>query len=151
MIVTFCGHGDFHKTKEYERKVLTFLEEKIGNQNADMYLGGYGNFDDFAYTCCKKYKETHPTVSLILVTPYITFEYQRNHLKYQKDQYDSILYPTIEDKPRRFAIYYRNQYMVEMADYIIAYVTHDWGGAYQTYQYAERKGKKIFNLSAFTK
>ena len=83
MIVVFCGHAQFRGTEEYERKILDFLEEKIGDQPADMYLGGYGDFDDFAYDCCKKYKETHSNISLVFVTPYLTAEYQRNHLNNQ--------------------------------------------------------------------
>ena len=149
MIVTFCGHAHFSKTEEYERKILAFLEEKVGDQAADMYLGGYGDFDGFAYDCCMKYKKNHPKVSLVFVTPYMTLEYQKNHLGYQNTRYDSILYPEIEDKPLRFAIVYRNRYMVEKADYIVAYVSHDWGGAYTTYKYAKRKGKEIFNLADF--
>ena len=151
MIVTFCGHAQFHKTEEYEQKILAFLEEKVGDQPADMYLGGYGGFDSFAYDCCKKFKETHPKVSLIFITPYLTVEYQKNHLEYQKTRYDEIVYPDIEDKPPRFAIIYRNRYMVDKADYVVAYVSHDWGGAYTTYKYAQRKGKKIFNLADFEK
>lgn len=46
-------------------------------------------------------------------------------------------------------ITYRNKYMVEMADYVVAYVSHDWGGAYTTYKHAKRKGKEIFNLAKF--
>ncbi len=64
MIVTFCGHSQFHRTEEYKQKILAFLEEKIGDKFADMYLGGYGGFDDFAYDCCKKCKETHPNISI---------------------------------------------------------------------------------------
>ena len=97
MIVTFCGHTQFSKSEEYEQQILAFLEEKVGDQPADMYLGGYGSFDSFAYDCCKKYKETHPNVSLVFVTPYLTINYQKNHLDYQKTRYDSILYPEIED------------------------------------------------------
>jgi hypothetical protein len=37
--------------------------------------------------------------------------------------------------------------MMEKADYVIAYVSHNWGGAYTTYKYAKRKGKEIFNLA----
>ena len=147
MIVTFCGHAQFHKTEEYEQRILAFLEEKVGDQSADMYLGGYGDFDSFAYDCCKKFKETHPNVSLVLVTPYLTVEYQKNHLDYQKTKYDFILYPEIEDKPKRSAIAYRNKYMVEKADFVVAYVSHDCGGAYTTYKHAKRKGKLIFNLA----
>ena len=149
MIVTFCGHSHFSKSKEYEQKILSFLEEKVGNQSADMYLGGYGDFDNFAYSCCRKYKETHPNISLVFVTPYLTVEYQKNHLDYQQTRYDSILYPEIEDKPPRFAIFYRNKYMVEKADYVVAYIDHDWGGAYTTYKHAKRKGKEILNLANF--
>ena len=69
MIVTFCGHAHFLKSEEYEKKILTFLEEKVGDQPADMYLGGYGEFDSFACDCCKKFKETHSKVSLIFITP----------------------------------------------------------------------------------
>ena len=148
MIVTFCGHAHFSKSEEYEQQILAFLEENVGDQPADMYLGGYGSFDSFAYDCCKKYKETHPNVSLVFVTPYLSIDYQKNHLDYQKTRYDSILYPEIEDKPKRFAIIYRNKYMVEMADYVVAYVLHDKGGAYATYKHAKRKGKEILNLAS---
>ena len=149
MIVTFCGHAHFTKTREYEHRILTFLEEKIGDQPAYMYLGGYGNFDSFAYECCKKYKESHPNVSLVFVTPYLTIDYQKNHLEHRKIKYDLILYPEIEDKPKRYAITYRNKFMMEKADYVIAYVSHDWGGAYNAYKHAKRKGKEIFNLADF--
>ncbi len=149
MIVTFCGHADFSKSKEYEQKLLSFLEERVGERAADMYLGGYGNFDSFAYDCCKKYKETHPSVSVVFVTPYMTVEYQRNYLRYQEKRYDSILYSEIESKPKRYAIIYQNRYMVEKADCVVAYVEQAWGGAYTTYQYAQRKGKEILNLASF--
>ena len=121
----------------------------MGDQAADMYLGDYGDFDRFAYDCCKKYKEAHPKISLVFVTPYLILEYQKNQLVYQQTKYDSIIYPEIESKPKRFAIIYRNQYMVEKADYVIAYVSHEWGGAYTTYKHAKRKGKEIFNLADF--
>ena len=60
-----------------------------------------------------------------------------------------MIYPEIEDKPKRYAILYRNKYMVEKADYVVAYVSRNWGGAYQTYKHAKRRGKLIFNLAKF--
>ena len=147
MIVTFCGHAQFYRTEEYEQKILAFLEEKIGDQSADMYFGGYVDFDSFVYECCKKFKETHLKVSLIFITPYLTVEYQKNHLDCKKTRYDSIIYPEIENKPKRYAITYRNKYMVEKADFVVPYITHDWGAAYKSYQYAKRKKKSIFNIS----
>ena len=149
MVVAFCGHGDFLRSEEYERKLFDFLREKVGDGAAEFYLGGYGGFDCFAYDCCKAYQKTNPKVSLVLVTPYIHLEYQRNYLREQAKKYDDILYPEIEDKPKRYAIVYRNRYMMERADYVVAYITRTWGGAYTTYQYAKRKGKEIFDLANF--
>jgi len=74
MIVTFCGHSNFQKDEEYENKITDILMKNIGDKPAEIYLGGYGNFDDFAYSCCKKYQKCHPNISLVFVTPYITPE-----------------------------------------------------------------------------
>ncbi len=149
MIITFCGHSSFQKNSEYERMILRFLKEKIGDGHADFYLGGYGLFDDFAYECCREYKKINPCVGLYLITPYITIEYQKNHLELQRERYDGIIYPEIEAKPLRFAISYRNKWMVEKADYIVSYVNHSWGGAYKMYAYAKRIGKRVFNIGKF--
>ncbi len=49
MIITFCGYGDYQATVEDEQKILSILLfEKIGDQNAELFLGGYGAFDAFA-------------------------------------------------------------------------------------------------------
>ena len=79
----------------------------------------------------------------------MTQEYQQKHLTKLQMKFDEILYPPLEGKPLRFAISYRNQYMMEKADFVIAYVDHDWGGAYKAYRYAKRKGKVVFNLAEY--
>lgn len=149
MIVTFCGHSYFSRTEEYERVVLLWLSNIVGEKRADFYLGGYGAFDGFAYDCCKKYQQTHPNVSLVFVTPYMSVGYQKKQLRDKLARYDNILYPEIEDKPLKYAISYRNQWMVEKADYVISYIMHGGGGSYAMYRYAMRKGKRVFNLGTF--
>ena len=147
MVVTFCGHRNFMGTKEDEEKIMGILRDTVGKRSALMYLGGYGRFDGFAYDCCRKYKKWNAKVKLIFVTPYLTTSYQKNCLEYQKSRYDEILYPNLENVPAKFSISYRNKYMIDKADVVIAYVNRDWGGAYQTYKYAQRKNKKIYNLA----
>lgn len=146
MIVTFFGHADFCDGGKYEEKVLRILESEIGEREAEIYLGGYGFFDSFAFDCAKKYKGKNPKVQLTFVTPYLTESYQKNHLQYKQKIYDKIVYPEIENVPLKYAISYRNKYMVEKADVVIAYVNKSWGGAYMAYKYAKRRKKKIFNL-----
>ena len=147
MIITFFGHSIFSKSAEYEQKILEYLETNVGDKPTDAYLGGYGDFDELAYDCCKKYKATHPNFSLIFVTPYMTEEYQKNRLEYLKNMYDAIVYPEIEYKPPKLAIIYRNRWMADKADLVICGILCECGGAYKAYEYAKRMGKSIFNVT----
>lgn len=58
--------------------------------------------------------------------------------------YDETVYPPLESVPKRFAISRRNEWMVRESDIVVAYVTHSWGGAAKTLEYARRKKKQIF-------
>ena len=145
MIITFCGHSDFNKCEEYEKQMLELLDRLIKNEPVTFYLGNYGGFDDFAFMCCRRYKETHPNCTLIFVTPYRDQKYLDHHLPVG-NSYDEILYPDIEKRPPKLAILYRNMYMVEKSDVVIAYVKFSYGGAYKTYAHAQKKGKTVYNL-----
>ena len=59
------------------------------------------------------------------------------------DGYDGTVYPPLESVPRRFAISRRNEWMVQESDTVVAYVTHGWGGAAKTLDYARRKNRRI--------
>ncbi len=57
--------------------------------------------------------------------------------------YDYMIYPTLKDVTQRSAIPKRNEWMVDSADVVVAYVTHEWGGAAKTLEYARRCGKRV--------
>lgn len=147
MIISFFGHSSFTKSYSDEEKILNLLEEKVGDNPADIYLGGYGDFDEFAYQCAKKYKSRHPNVSLIFITPYITEKYQLQKLSVLKQKYDDIIYPGLEGTPLKFAISRRNMWMVDQSDYIVCGIYHSWGGAYKAYCYAKRKKRYVYNIT----
>lgn len=143
MTVTFCGHSDFVPSTAMEARLLSVLASQIGDSPAELLLGGYGNFDRFALRCGKIFQQTHPSVSLIYVTPYMVTERQTS----VGAEYDGIVYPPLEHIPPRYAILHRNRYMVERADLVIACITRSRGGAYQTYLHARRQGKTMINLA----
>ena len=87
-------------------------------------------------------------MSLVFVTPYLDDRYQKNRLNKIRADFDEIFYASIEDKPSKFAIIYRNRAMVEMSDIVICYVSRKWGGAYKTYCHAVKKEKQIINLAS---
>ena len=141
MIITFCGHSNFCKSVIYMPIVLEMLEQMSKDEQIDFYLGGYGRFDEFAYECAATFKQKHANTGIFLITPYL----DRKRF-FQNEKYDAVIYPELEKVPLRFAISYRNKWMADKADLIIAYVNRSWGGAYQMYKYAESHKKTILNL-----
>ncbi len=146
MIVTFCGHSDFTSTKEYEEKLLKILEEKVGDNKVDFYLGGYGFFDFFARNVCEEFKKTHKNATLVFVSPYLSTIYTKEKGEYLKDYYDEIIVADIGRRPPKYAIVYCNKWMVDKADLVISYIERSWGGAVTTFSYAKKKGKELINL-----
>ena len=140
MIITFCGHSNYFSKQDDENWLLHIINELANGEEVTFYLGGYGGFDKLALECSYKYRQSHPKSKLIHVTPYL-------NRKTDEKKYDETIYPGIESVPLRWAIVKRNQWMVDRADIVIAYVDHKWGGAYKTYEYAIKRRKKIYNLA----
>ena len=139
MRVTFCGHSTVYDKEEAEER-LYFQIEKLIQKGADEFLfGGYGEFDLLSARTVKKLKKKYAHIKSILVIPYMDMEYN-------KELYDASEYPPIENVPPRFAIIKRNEYMISIADVVVAYIIHTVGGAWRTYCYATRRGKEIINL-----
>lgn len=140
MIVTFCGHSDFNIQSKHERFLMALFDKLLHDTYVEFYLGGYGQFDSFAFSCAKKFKQTHCNASLIFVSPYI---------KINRDSciYDDIIYPELENIHPKYAILERNKYMIKKSDLVFAYVNKSYGGAYKAYIYAKKLGKKIINLA----
>lgn len=146
MIVTFCGHGDYRKNAEDEQKILEILEREVGDNECEFFLGNYGLFDSFACSCATKFKATHPNARLIFVTPYMDEKYIKSKTELNHN-FDQIVYPPLENVPKKFAISRRNEWVVDSADVVIACVSYSFGGAYKTYSRAKKKGKKLYNIS----
>ena len=136
MVVTFCGHRDISQRDEVREWLADCVEKLIRDGATEFYLGGYGGFDNMAASVVWKLKEKYPFIRSVLVIPYLDREMDTS-------RYDFTTYPPLEKVPRRFAISRRNQWMVQAADVVVAYVLHSWGGAATTLEYARRKKKRI--------
>ena len=62
------------------------------------------------------------------------------------DTYDTIVPEGIETTYPRYAIIKRNKWMIDHSDYVIAYVTHTFGGAYQAVVRAKRKKITVISV-----
>lgn len=146
-VCTFCGHGRIYGQSDIvKEKCLTSVEQLIVSGVADCFLiGNYGDFDNAAASVCLALKKQYPQISVNLVLPYY-----RPHLDdYDKQRYarfDSVITPELEETPHRYRITKANEYMVDQADTVIAFVKYD-GGAAKTLAYAKRRKKQIINLA----
>ena len=143
----FCGHSRLYgQTDIVKEMCLTVAEELIVSGAVDCFLiGNYGDFDNIAASVCLTLKKKYPQISVNLVLPYY-----RPHLdEYDKERYarfDSVITPELEETPHRYRIIKANEYMVDQADTVIAFVRYD-GGAAKTLAYAKRRKKQIINLA----
>ena len=140
MTVTFFGHKD--TPKEIEPTLRTTLVDLIENHGAtEFYVGNNGNFDTMVRRQLEELSHTYS----------ITYNVVLAYLPTKKNEYDNftntLLPEGIETAPKRFAISYRNKWMVEQSDVVVTYVTHSFGGAAQFKELAERQGKMVIELS----
>lgn len=135
MIVTFCGHNEWCGEAVFAR-LRAVLCDLIAEGADTFYLGDYGHFDICAAKTVRELKSAYPHIRSVLVIPYLNREYD-------KDLYDEILFPPLEDVPPRFAISKRNEWMVGQADTVVSGVWRNRGGAYLTLLYAKRRKKRI--------
>ena len=146
MIITFCGHSNCLFSDEEKEKLKQLLIKEIRkNPTCKFYLGGYGDFDSLCLRTLRELKTDFPDIELLFITPYLDKNYSK--LEFAKYHYDDVIFPPLESVPRKFAILKRNEWMVEEADLVIAYVMYSWGGAVKTLEYAKRKKKTIINLA----
>lgn len=145
MDIAVLGHSSFISNLCDEDKILSLLTKISDGEQLNLYFGGYGNFDGFVKKCAKKYKEKHPDTRLIFVTPYLN-KWLKSREENLNKEYDEIVYPGIETVPLKFAISKRNEWMIKNVDYVLLYVTIDFGGAYNALKYAKAHKKPYYNF-----
>ena len=138
MTCTFFGHKD--TPKETEPTLRSTLTDLIVNKDVNVfYVGNNGNFDNMVSTILPELSLTYP-IKYYIVLAYLP--------KKETDNIEHTILPEgIETVPPRFAISYRNKWMIEQSDYVVTYVNHSWGGAAQFKELAKKKGKTVLECN----
>ena len=147
----FIGH------REVPSGILSALsyavEQHIVEHGVTAFVvGHYGEFDRLSAKAIIAAKEQHPQITLSMLIPYHPAE---QPIKLPQG-FDNTFYPPgLENVPRRFAIVRANRYMVDHADYLIAYAWHPASNARELLAYAEKRAKRnlisITELSRYNK
>lgn len=139
MTVTFFGHRN--TPKEIESDLRRTLIDLIDNDKAtDFYVGNNGNFDALV---CRQLQELSKIydIKYNIVLAYLPV----GNSEY--NDYINTVYPEgIETVPKRFAIIWRNKWMLKQADTVITYVTHPSSGAWEFERMAVKQGKAVIKL-----
>ena len=139
-IATFFGHKDTpQKTEPTLRATLLDL---IINKNVTVFY--VGNNGDFDFMVRKQLKE----LSVIYPIKYnVVLAYLPDTRNVVEDMTATIYPEGLESVPKRFAISWRNKWMIKQSDIVVTYVTHSFGGAAQFKQLAQKQGKTVIEIS----
>ena len=138
---TFFGHRECPDSiKTQLRAVLINL---ITNHDVDMfYVGNQGRFDVIVRGVLWELKKEYPQIDYAVVLAYMPGK------RTEYDDYSNTILPEgIEFVHPRYAISWRNNWMLRQSDYVVTYIAHSWGGAAQYAAKAARQGKSVVNLA----
>lgn len=134
----FIGHRE--ASEEIYPALCTAVEKHIVRYGVTEFIvGHYGGFDRLAAKAVKAAKHSNPEVELTLLLPYHPAERPIPVW----DGFDSTYYPPgMEKVPRQVAIVRANRYMVDYADFLIAYAWHSASNARDLLEYTKKRELK---------
>ena len=140
-ICTFFGHRKCHGL---DASVLRDAIEEQIHQGADEFLVGHqGQFDQMAYRCLRSLQKEYPHIRYCVVLAYLPTQPNAFY------EFSDTFYPEgLENVPPKYAVTWRNRYLIDTADICLCYLRHSWGGAYQFACLAKRRGLTVYNLGS---
>lgn len=143
LTVTFFGHRD--TPNKIEPTLRLTLIDLIENKNATVfYVGNNGSFDAMVRRQLADLSKVYP-IKYSVVLAYMPASAK----PFEKADENTILPEKIENIPKRFAINFRNKWMIENSDIVVAYVTHPSSGAYKFKKLAEKKNKTVYLIPQY--
>ncbi|MDD5913173.1 MAG: hypothetical protein PUC62_02655 [Oscillospiraceae bacterium] len=148
--VSFFGHRQIDRFFDAEEKVSDIVRRLlVEKEYVEFLIGRDGDFDQIVSSAVRQAKRSirDDNSELTWVMAYPKAEYANN-----EDSFDAY-YDRVEvcddsaQSHPKAAIQIRNRNMVDRSDWVICYVDHESGGAFQTMQYAQKCGKDVINLA----
>lgn len=141
-VCTFFGHHDC--PAEVKSKLREILIDLIENHSVDVfYVGNKGAYDRMVRAVLRELAQEYAHIHYAVVLERIPGKRDED---IPEDYSDTMLPEGIEEVPPRFAIVWRNKWMLRQSDYVVTYVTHSWGGAAQFAAMSERQKKTVIRL-----
>lgn len=138
---TFFGHRECPDSIKIQLRAV--LIDLLTNHDIDMfYVGNQGRFDAIVRGILRELKIEYQQINYAVVLAYMPGK------QTEYDDFPDTMIPEgIESVHPRYAISWRNNWMLRQSDYVVTYITHSWGGAAQYAAKAARQGKSVVNLA----
>ena len=138
---TFFGHRECPDSIKIQLRAV--LIDLLTNHDIDMfYVGNQGRFDAIVRGILRELKIEYQQINYAVVLAYMPGK------QTEYDDFPDTMIPEgIESVHPRYAISWRNNWMLRQSDYVVTYITHSWGGAAQYAAKAARQGKIVVNLA----
>ncbi len=136
MKCTFFGNRDASE-EIYESLKQTIIKLIEWEKVTQFYVGTHGKFDKMVYAVLRELQLIYD-IKFCVVLAYLN-----------QNDYPSCytLYPEgIEKVPLRYAIVWRNGWMIDHSDYVVTYTKYTTGGAWRMKELAQKKKKKVIEL-----
>ena len=132
----FFGHRD---TPEDVKPALhVAIEELITQRGVEcFYVGNQGAFDAYVRSALRQLSEKYHHIRYAVVLAYMPG--QQNEYE---DHSDTMLPEGIEEVHPRYALDWRNRWLLRESQYIVCYIHHKWGGAAKYVQQVSGRGKR---------
>lgn len=139
MTCTFFGHQD--APDDLLPKLEAMVLDLFNKKGVDFfYIGNNGRFDYLAQKTLERICREGKAIGYAIVLSSLR-ERAMNGM-----QNKTIFPEQIAVSPPRYAVYKRNEWMLNRSEYLIAYVKYQTSNSYQWMQRAEKKGLRVCNL-----
>lgn len=153
MICAGFGHRAAAINQSQAKRLDEVVADLIKKGFTTFYAGDRGQFDSEFASAVLKHKTANVNMYLILSYYNNSPEKSNNYKKpeyFNEYVYNGSIYPPLEEVPKKWAISYRNRWMVEQADFLIFCINRSSGGAYAAYKYAKHLQKPYINIGLCT-
>ena len=141
IVCTFFGHSTC--PENIREKLRERIVDLIETEEVSLfYVGHQGEFDRMVCSLLRELKKKYD-IDYAIVLAYLP---EKCSAADTRDLSDTLFPDGIEKVPKRFAIVWRNRWMLQRSDYVITYVRRSWGGAAQFAELAQRQKKTVLAL-----
>ena len=160
----FLGHRKISGTEELKERLYKVIEDLIISEYVHTFLfGSRSEFDSLCLDVVTELKNKYPFIQRV----YVRAEFQHisgSYAAYLLQSYDDTYYPERISGSGRAAYVERNQIMINCSDICVVYFKDNYlpsrrknswrdltdyqpkSGTKIAYEYAVKKGKKLYNL-----